>query len=72
MPNVSIIIIPVSTFSANPFNILSIKCDKQRFAEWFGLNPDWSLYKLSFSERNLCNWSWAILSITVVMIGNKE
>ena len=36
----STIIIPVNKPSSTPFNILSVKFDKHRFAEWFGLNPD--------------------------------
>ena len=58
MPNafwISISIIPVSKPSSNPFNILCGKCDKHRFAEWFGLNPDWKLYKILFSEK-ICSF----------------
>ena len=69
----SISIIPVSKPSSNSLNILSVKCAKHRFVEWFGLNPDWKLYKISFSERNLFVWLWTILlSITLEMIGSKE
>ena len=51
-------IIPVSKPSSNHFNILSVKCANHGFVEWFGLNPDWKLYKILFCEKNLFAWSW--------------
>ena len=61
-----------NTLSTNLLNILSIKCAKHWFLEWFGLNPDWKSCKILIPERNLFAWSWTIPSITLKMNGSKE
>ena len=68
----SISIIPFRKPSSTFFKILPVKSAKHRFVEWFGLNSDWKLYKILFSEINLFVWSWTILKITLEMIRSKE